>query len=131
MRIKLGFFADSLAKSCYVACEKEIHKWSRFVIQNARKIGCLACTFNSRLNFRHFCEHGLRNSLQFFLFLLKKLIFAKLLHFKCFNIGKTNTRYTDRAYLPVTIWVDLCGVLSRNNLRGFLKKLGSFPRAKS
>ena len=33
------------------------------------------------------------------------------LHFKCINIVKTNTRYTHRAYLPVTIWVYFCTVM--------------------
>ena len=32
-------------------------------------------------------------------------------HFQCINIVKTNTRYTHRAYLPVTIWVYLCTVM--------------------
>ena len=36
---------------------------------------------------------------------------AKLLHLQCNNIGKTNTRNKDRAYLPVTIWVNLCCVM--------------------
>ena len=49
-----------------------------------------ACFLNSRLKFGHFCKQGLRNSVQFCLFFLKKLFFAILLHFQCINIGKTN-----------------------------------------
>ena len=84
------------------------------MIHKAQKIGYKVCTCNSRLRLGHFCEHGLLISLKFCRFLLFSAI---LLHFQCINIEKsntgikTNTRYTYRAYLPVTIWVYLCGVM--------------------
>ena len=33
------------------------------------------------------------------------------------NLGKVNMRYTDRAYLPVTIWVYLCGGMFYETVR--------------
>ena len=48
-----------------------------------------------------------------------------LLCFQCINIGITNKGYTDRACLPMTIWVYLCRVMffpTNRHHRSFLTK---------
>ena len=85
--------------------EKKRHKSSTFVICTAQKTRYTACISSSRLKFGQFCKHRLQNSLQNCLFLLN---YPFLQYF--ITIEKTNKRYADRAKLPVTIWVYLCGV---------------------